>query len=178
MASLASRLEEVPFEPELQNRVTLTGNVGKLTLKRADDGHQQLFISLAINRPNSSTMWFDVCAWDQLAKLAASSLQVGAQIRVEGFIQALAPPPPNPAKYRVIARGIQRIARSGPAQQGDGSVRSGGTQAGKEQEEKLWMNFFENPSGPQRPALWVESSPDWVKTELQKLDAQSQPTDL
>lgn len=55
--SQASRLEEVPFDAELQNRVTLTGNVGKLTLKRADDGHQQLFISLAINRPNSSTMW-------------------------------------------------------------------------------------------------------------------------
>lgn len=56
------------------------------------------FVSRA---PPSNPRRFDVCAWDELAKLAASSLQVGAQIRVEGFIQALAPPPPNPAKYRV-----------------------------------------------------------------------------
>ena len=60
--------------------------------------------------------------------------------------QCLGPKPPLHL-LQVIARGIQRIIRSGAAQQGDGSFRSGGSPPGKEQEEKLWMNFFENPSG-------------------------------
>ncbi|KAL6767612.1 RB38B [Auxenochlorella protothecoides x Auxenochlorella symbiontica] len=212
-------LEEVPYNKDKYNTVSLIGNLGgDVDLRYLESGSKTATMAMAVSRKTKPAFWVDVVVWNELAEAAAQGLRKGSKVEVEGYLTILDTAAGN-RKAQVVARAIRKVIydaqgqgndafpsshESAPPHQSSGAGEQASPAAkqrlSNEEQDQLWMNLFENPSdwldyrgkkesgsvkprhpdfklrngGLNAPALWISSSPAWVKSELHKLDSQGQ----
>jgi len=180
-------IEEVDFDVNLTNSFTLMGNVGrKPDIKFLENGSKVAQWTLAMNdRKTNATHWFDVEAWGALAERAASELDQGQKISVQGplRIREYTDGQGIPRKaLKITANTVKRIkplrrdAQSNSWQQQQAPTRQPSYQAQPDNvsnqaasmppqqmlatTEELWMNFFEDTSG------WYDNRPRKIAGEM------------
>ncbi|UPR00756.1 single-stranded DNA-binding protein [Chloropicon primus] len=85
-SSPSSGLEEVEWQAENANAVTLIGRLGREPeVKYLENGKVTANVSLAVSRgKNQSAHWFELDFWDEDARLVADNCRKGQQVQVQG----------------------------------------------------------------------------------------------
>ncbi|KAJ7558131.1 hypothetical protein O6H91_04G025600 [Diphasiastrum complanatum] len=138
----------IPFQKDLANYIHLIGHVGKKPdIKYFDSGKVCARSSMAVRktaRLEDAPSWFALEFWDELAEIAAHHLKKGDKIHVAGVVvvDKFEKDQENVTIVKVVVRDVNYIA----LQTESYSDKNMSSQDKKLAKEKLWQEFFENPS--------------------------------